>query len=302
MAKSPLVYLIDGHVYIFRAYFSIPEMPGPNGVHTGAAYGYANTLIKLLRFEQPSHIAVTFDYALGSFRNKIDPLYKANRVEAPPDLEPQFAFCQSITKALGIPFFTKKNFEADDILGTLTQHLLKRRARVVILTADKDLTQLVTEDGRVTWRDIAREIRLDADGVRKKFGVSPHQIPDYLGLVGDNVDNLPGVPGVGPKGASALLSAFPDIDAIPDSATDWPAIKIRGAERIAQRIQDHRERALLTRELATIRRDVPGIAPDLKDLRYRGAHRRETEALFDQFGWATILDRVPHWRGSSAKD
>ncbi len=154
------------------------------------------------------------------------------------------------------------------------------------------------EDGRVVVHDLAKETTFDADGVRGKFGVSPTQIPDYLGLVGDVVDNLPGVPGIGAKSAAAILQVFESIEAIPATAQSgaWGQVQVRGASKLAEKVSLHRDRALATKSLATVLREVPGFSPRLADLAYRGADRGQTEKLFDRLGWSRIRDRVPRWR------
>ena len=295
MARRPLVHLIDGSVYIFRAYYSLPGMWAPDGTPTHAAYGYANTLIKYLNDERPTHLAVAFDYAMTSFRNEIEPDYKANRGETPEDLEPQFALCTKVTEALGIAGFEREGFEADDLIASLATRLVRAGAEVRIVTSDKDLSQLVREDGLLRLYDLARDALLDADGVRRKFGVAPAQIPDYLGLVGDAIDNLPGVPGVGPKSAAAALAAFGSIEAIPPEAERWKGVAVRGAAGLAARIAAHRARALRTKSLATVRRDVPRLRAGLSRLAFRGAHRKQIETLFDQLGWGRIATRIPRW-------
>lgn len=297
MAKSrPTVHLIDGHVYIFRAYYSMPSMESPDGASTGAAYGFANSLIKLMGDPDVTHIGVCFDHAMTSFRNELFDDYKANRGEPPEDLEPQFALCDEVARGLGLPVFSREGFEADDLIATLADRLAARGADVVVVTSDKDLAQLVLEDGRIVLHDIAKDQRMDADGVRTKFGVDPHQIPDYLGLVGDSVDNLPGVPGIGPKSAAAALGAFGDIDGIPEDPDLWDGVPVRGAKRLAAAIAEHREQALRIRDLATVRRDVPGLSDALSDLAIRGAQREELLPLFDRLGWGRIRERVSRWR------
>ncbi len=295
-SQGPLVHLIDGSVYIFRAYYSLPSMSAPDGTPTHAAYGFANTLIKYLTERRPTHLAVAFDYSTESFRNQLEPDYKAQRGDPPEDLEPQFELCTRVTEALGIPTFEVEDFEADDLIATLATRLVKKGARVSVVSVDKDLAQLVREDGRVVCHDLARDATLDADGVRAKFGVDPAQIPDYLGLVGDAVDNLPGVPGVGPVGAAAALRAFGRIEAMPADAAAWRATGVRGAVRLGERIHAHRERALRTRSLAELRRDAPGVTADLRRLAYRGADRRRVAALCEDLGWGRVATRIPRWQ------
>ncbi len=295
-SPGPLVHLFDGHVYIFRAYYSLPPMKALDGTPCNAAYGFANTLIRYASDEDPSHVGVCFDAAMTSFRNEIEPEYKAQRGETPDDLEPQFDLCHEISIALGFATYEVDNYEADDLIGTLCSEIVGRRGSARVLTTDKDLCQLVREDGRVVVHDLAKKRTYDADGVREKFGVSPSQIPDYLGLVGDVIDNLPGVPGVGAKSAAAVLSVFDSIEDIPDDFEEWSGIEVRGARRLAEKIAEHRARALRTKDLATVLRRVPGVKPGLTDLAYRGADRERTEELFERLGWNRIQDRIPKWQ------
>jgi DNA polymerase-1 len=294
--NGPLVHLFDGHVYIFRAYYSLPSMTAGDGTPCNAAYGFANTLIRYATENDPSHVGVCFDAAMTSFRNEIEPEYKAQRGETPDDLEPQFDLCHEISIALGFATYEVDDYEADDLLGALCAEVVRRRGSARVLTTDKDLCQLVREDGRVVIHDLAKERTLDADGVREKFGVSPDQIPDYLGLVGDTIDNLPGVPGVGPKSAAGVLKAFESIEDIPADFDAWPDVGLRGAKRLAEKIDAHRERALKTKDLATVLRKVPGVVPSLGELAYRGADRDRTDELFERLGWNRIKDRIPKWQ------
>lgn len=293
---GPLVHLFDGHVYIFRAYYSLPSMEAADGTPCNAAYGFANTLIRYAAEEDPSHVGVCFDAAMTSFRNEVEPEYKAQRGEPPDDLEPQFDLCHEISVALGFATFEVDDYEADDLLGTIADEVVRRKGRARVLTTDKDLCQLVREDGRVVVHDLAKEKTFDADAVREKFGVSPVQIPDYLGLVGDKIDNLPGVPGIGAKSAAAVLQSFDTIENVPDDFDAWGDVSVRGAKRMAEKIAAHRARALKTKDLATVLRAVPGVKPGLTDLAYRGADRERVEELFERLGWNRIYDRIPKWQ------
>jgi len=295
--EGPLVHLFDGHVYVFRAYYSLPPMHAPDGTPCNAAYGFANTLVAAMAWPELSHAAVCFDHSMRSFRNDIEPGYKAQRGEPPEDLEPQFALCREVAEALGFAVFERESFEADDLLATLSSHVVRRRGRAIVYSTDKDLCQLVREDGRVVLHDLARDRTSDADGVRERFGVDPAQIPDFLGLVGDAVDNLPGVPGVGARTAAALLRAFGSIESIPLAAEAWADVPVRGARRLAQRLGEHRDRALLTKRLASVRHDVPDLTPGLGELRHRGASPGAVSELFDRLGWDRIRSRIPRWRG-----
>ncbi len=298
----PQVHLLDAHVYIFRAYFSLPEMEAPDGTPTHAAYGFANTLIRYLTEREPSHLACCFDHSMTSFRNEELPEYKSSRGEPPDDLEPQFELCREAARALGVAVYEAPDYEADDVIATLTDRLLPGGAGVVVVSSDKDLAQLVTEDDRVVLYDLARDRTLDADGVRARFGVAPDQIPDYLGLVGDSVDDIPGVPGVGPKSAAAALATFGSLDAFPDSPNAWEEVAVRGARRLAERFARHREQALAMRGLATVVRDVPGIEPELPDLAWRGADPVAVERLFERLGWGRIATRIPRWSAAPGEN
>ena len=174
--NGPLVHLFDGHVYIFRAYYSLPPMKASDGTPCNAAYGFANTLIRYMAEEDPSHVGVCFDAAMTSFRNEVEPEYKAQRGETPDDLEPQFDLCHEISIALGFATYEVDNYEADDLLATICREVISRKGRTRVVTTDKDLCQLVREDGRTVVYDLAKEKIYDADGVREKFGVSPDQI------------------------------------------------------------------------------------------------------------------------------
>ena len=296
MAKRPLVHLIDGPVYVFRAYYSMPPMSAPDGTPTNAAYGFANTLIKYLADTGATHAAVAFDASGASFRNALEPEYKAQRGEPPDDLVPQFDLCARVARALGLPVFERENYEADDLLATLAEQLVASGARVRIVTTDKDLAQVVREDGRVVTYDLARDELRDAAGVREKFGVDPDQIPDYLGLVGDGVDNLPGVPGVGPKSASAVLRAFGRIEHIPADPLDWarrrdPRRSAGGRldrraprSRAADARPRHRPSRRAGRRGGPVRPRLPG-----------GGSGRRSKTLFEDLGWQRIAARIPRW-------
>jgi 5'-3' exonuclease len=295
-ARRPQVHLIDGHVYVFRAFYALPEMTAPDGTQTGATYGFASSLLKYLADNAVTHAAICFDWAMECFRNEIFPLYKATRGSPPQDLVSQFELCGEVARALGVPVFERERYEADDLIATLSAKLVSRGADVVVVTSDKDLAQLVREDARVVLYDIARGTTLDASGVRAKWGVDPAQIPDYLGLVGDAVDNLPGVPGVGPRSASAALRAFGAIEGIPADPRAWAGVPVRGGARLAKLIDLHRAQALRTRELATVEREVPGVRCALDALAYQGAYRDRVSPLFERLGFQGIQARVTRWR------
>jgi len=210
MSLQP-VYLVDASIYIFRAWFSISdEFANSAGEPTNAVYGFTGFLCSLLEQTKAEHIGVAFDESLSkSYRNEIYPEYKANRDPAPEELKRQFKWARDVAESMGLSCFADDRYEADDLIGTLAEHWRDRGHPVCIITSDKDLTQLVTKSD--TWWDFTRNRKLNHAKIKDKFGVFPEQIADFLALTGDSVDNIPGIPGVGPKSAAALLSHFDDL-------------------------------------------------------------------------------------------
>lgn len=259
------VYLIDASVYIFRAWFSMPdEFTTANGEPTNAAYGFCGFLCSLLEQTSAQHVGVAFDESLTtSYRNEIYPEYKANRDPAPEELKRQFAWARAIAEAMGLKCFADPRFEADDLIGTLAEHWRARGHPVCVVTSDKDLAQLVQEGDH--WWDFSRNQRLGTAQVKEKFGVRPDQIAHYLALTGDAVDNIPGVPGVGAKSASALLQHFDDIETLYDRLEEVQHLSIRGAKSLQKKLHDNREAAELALRLTLIHTQVESAlaAPDI---------------------------------------
>jgi 5'-3' exonuclease len=257
---APRAYLIDASVYIFRAWHSMPDrFADPAGRPTNAVYGFARFLCELLEETRTGHAAVAFDESLTtSFRNEIYADYKANRDPAPDELQRQFGWCQDLSRALGLTVCADSYFEADDLIATLARQCRERGQPVCVVTGDKDLAQLVVD--RDHWWDFSRRRRLDRAGVFEHFGVHPHQIADYLALTGDAVDNIPGVPGVGPKTASALLAHFGSLDAIYDRLEEIAWLKLRGAKTLGAKLRDNQPAARLARRLTGLHTDVPALA------------------------------------------
>ncbi len=289
------IHLVDASPYIFRAYFSIPEtMTGRSGLPVNAVYGFAQFLLRLIDEEEVTHLGLAFDKSLTtSFRNEIYPEYKAQRGLPPPELEAQQDWCQEVGEALGAAIYVDLRYEADDLIATLCRQLLSAGHEIVVVTSDKDLAQLVSD--RVTLFDFARGERYDPRAVEEKFGVRPEQIPDYLGLAGDSVDNIPGVRGVGKKTAVALLSELGDLDAIYERLDEVPSLAIRGAKSLAAKLDAERETALLSRRLATVATDAPAFA-DLSELRFDGADPGLVDPLFEELAFGGIRDRISRWR------
>ena len=254
--RAPL-YLVDASLYVFRAWHSMPdEFRDAHGWPTNAVHGFARFLLDLLERERPPQIAIAFDEALDScFRNRLYPAYKANREPAPEELRRQFAHCKALCAALGLAVLADRDYEADDLIGSALHRARPAGYRGVIVSADKDLSQLLGEHDE-QW-DYARASRWGADGVKARHGVHAHQIADYLALCGDAVDNIPGVTGIGAKSAAVLLAHFGSLDAILARVDEIPFLRLRGAAQMAVRLREQREHALLWRQLTTIARDAP---------------------------------------------
>ena len=289
------VHLVDASPYIFRAYFSLPEsMRAPDGRPINAVRGFTSFLFELLEREGVTHAAVAFDESLtSSFRNELYPAYKAQRELPPAELEAQLRDCRGIAIALGLPTFASDRYEADDLIAALCRPLAQAGTDVIVVSPDKDLSQLVSE--RVIVLDWAREKRSGIAEVRERFGVDPEFIPDWLALVGDAVDNIPGVPGVGPKAATALLSALGSLEGVFDRLDEVPSIAMRGAASVRAKLEGRREQAMLSKLLATVAYDA--MTPmKLDELAWRGADRSLLGAFQESTGIGRLDARVTRWR------
>ncbi|WP_266159678.1 5'-3' exonuclease [Dyella silvatica] len=277
----PTAHLIDGSLYVFRAWHSMPdEFTDSEGHPVNAVHGFTRFLCELLEKTQPEHIAVAFDASLTtSFRNAIYPAYKANRELPPPDLERQFVLCREVAEALGIVVLIDHSFEADDLIGSALWSLRSQGFRSVIVSADKDFGQLLGEHDE-QW-DYGRGLRWGPAGVHEKLGVHPHQVADYLALCGDSVDNIPGVPGIGAKTAAALLAHFGDLDALLERADEVAFLRLRGAASTAKKLRDHGEDARLYRRLTRIALDAP-VPTDADALRRQRSEWPRLEALCER--------------------
>jgi 5'-3' exonuclease len=281
MHSAPELVLVDASLYVFRAWHSMPdEFTDNEGRPVNAVHGFARFLLELLERGKPEHIAIAFDESLeSSFRNEIYPAYKANRDPAPESLKHQFRLCAEFSRALGLCTMVDGRFEADDLIGTLLARQRRAGFRGLIVSADKDLSQLL-EAGDTQW-DYARNQRWSADGVKARLGVEAHQVADYLGLAGDSVDNIPGVPGIGAKTAAALLEHFGSLDALLARSAEVPFLRLRGAAAHAKRLDQHRDMALLCRQLATIAIDAP-LAQDVGDAKRAAPQRALLEDLLQR--------------------
>lgn len=288
-----MIHLIDASVFVFRAYFSIPaSMTAPDGAPINAVYGFARFLaayLEDLRRRAPgAELAVAFDQSLTtSFRNEIYPDYKANRELPPAELEAQFEHCRTLTGLLGVAHYADPRYEADDIIGTLAAARRRAGRRATVVSRDKDLAQLLRA-GDVFLNPVDRQ-RYGYAQIAERFGAAPERLPDYQGLVGDKVDNIPGVPGIGPKTATVLVGEIGPLERIFEDPTAVAGLPVRGAGRLAERLAAHREAAFLSRTLATIATDMPLDIPD--DLRPAAVRRDELGAFCDRLGFGEGLRR-----------
>jgi 5'-3' exonuclease len=287
---SGVVYHIDASYFVFRAYHSMPsDMTDADGNATHALYGFARFLSDLLEQVRPERIGVAFDTSLRSetsFRNGIYPAYKANRESPPVDLERQFLLCREFCRHMGLAEFASEKYEADDIIGTLAAHSRRAGLRNVLVTRDKDLSQLI-RDGDVFW-DYTGNARYHYQDIGARFGATPELIADFLALTGDSVDNIPGVPGIGKKTASELFATFGSLDDLYANIERIPLLKLRGAAAVAARLLAHRKAAYLARQLTGIVCDVP-LEFTLDGLKPRPPDSASLDAFFDRHGFGNIL-------------
>ena len=286
------IHLIDGTYELFRGFYGPPPKTAPDGREVGATVGLLRSLLALLGEPDVTHVGVAFDHVVESFRNDLYAGYKTGE-GIDPALRAQFDLAEEAVAALGIVVWPMVEFEADDAIATAALRFRDDPAveQVVVCSPDKDLAQLVTGQRIVCW-DRRRNIVYDEAAVIEKYGVPPASIPDWLALVGDSADGIPGIPAWGAKSAATVLSQFGHIEAIPDDITQWD-ISAGRARRLAENLAAQREDAFLYRRLTTLRADVP-LQESLDDLEWRGAQLRFRQ-LCSELGANDIPDRIPRW-------
>jgi len=279
--KSLKLYLVDGSSYIFRAYHAMlrQRLSNARGMPTGATYVFSNMIQKLIREEKPDYLAVVWDPPVKTFRHNLYPEYKANRAETPPDLIPQFSYIRSLVAAFGIPALEQEGYEADDVIGTLAKKAAEQGFEVVLVSGDKDLTQLLGP--QVTMLDTLKNKTTDVAGVKERFGVKPEHVIDVLALMGDSSDNVPGVPKVGEKTAKKLIAQYGDLENVLAHAGE-----IKGA--VGESLRNFADQARLSKELVTIQTEVP-VPFDLESLRPRPPDRPKLIALFKELDFGKLL-------------
>ena len=279
--------LIDGNSIAYRAFFALPLLNNDKGVHTNAIYGFTMILMKILEDEKPTHMLVAFDAGKTTFRHKTFQEYKGGRQKTPPELSEQFPFIRELLDAYQVSRYELENYEADDIIGTLSRQAEKDGFEVKVISGDKDLTQLVTDKITV---DITKKGITDVDSytpefVQEKYGLTPEQIIDMKGLMGDTSDNIPGVPGVGEKTAIKLLTEYTSLENVLESIE-----KVSG-KKLKEKLEENREQALMSKKLATIDCEAP-LAITLDEVHYEGFDPKNLTELFKELGFNSLLDKL----------
>src|SRR3954454_3135060 len=301
-ATTPHLYLVDGSSYIFRAYHRLPPLTNRHGQPAGAVYGYTTMLWKLARDpsrpDGPTHMAVILDASEQTFRNDMYDGYKAHRPPPPEDLVPQFPLIRTATRAFSIPCIETAGLEADDIIACYVTEATKAGWKVTIVSSDKDLMQLIDEDAGIDMLDTMNDRRIGRTEVLEKFGVPPEKVGDVLALMGDSVDNVPGVPGIGPKTASQLIQTYGDLETVLASTDQITKPKLK------QSLIEHAGDARLSRELVTLVCDAPLPEP-LEALELKGIPEEPLKEFLAEQGFKSLLNRlegggsVPAGRSSS---
>jgi 5'-3' exonuclease len=293
------LYLIDSSIYVFKAWFSLPDhLTNNDGQPNNAWLGFTDFVLQFLQLEKPQQVVFAFDESLKhSARNDIYPDYKANRAPAPEELKRQFQWCRQWLDALGITQVASDRHEADDLIGSLAVLHRDKHTNIVILTADKDLAQLIRE--KDTWWNFAAGQQLSYRAISKRFGVRPEQIADQLALAGDKVDNIPGIPGIGMTIAARLLTKFESLDNLRANIDQVESMKFRGAKRIMTLLQEHGSVLDISSELTPIdcavesMREVKvtsGVA-DLERLQQMMEYQQMGQARRDK--WMNLVENRP---------
>lgn len=288
--QLPRVYLIDASIYIFRAWHIYETtITDRDGKPVNAVFGFTDFLYQLLKQTQPRHVACAFDASQrNSFRKEIYPDYKANREPAPEELRHQFALCRAFCRAVGIAEFSSERYEADDIIGSLAHRYRQQGHPITVVSADKDLTQLVVSDDDQWW-DFARGTVLDHHGVKKQFGVRPGQIADMLALSGDKIDNIPGIPGVGYATAAKILQKYDCIESILANHDRIGEMKFRGAARVQVLLQAHGHLLPRNKQLTTVATDMDFDSPPQLD--WHGIDINAFSQYSEQLGFKGVMQQ-----------
>jgi DNA polymerase-1 len=284
MAEKKKIYLVDGHSYAYRAFHAIRQLTDSSGLALNAVYGFTRMLLKLIKDEQPAYIAVAFDTPGPTFRHRMYKEYKANRKAQPEEMRHQIPLIKEVVDAFNIPIFELDDYEADDVLATLATRAAAQGIQAIIVTSDKDMLQLISDDIKVL-NPHKENVLLDAEAVKGRFGVGPEQIRDLLAMAGDSSDNVPGIPGVGPKTAAELLNAYGTLDGVYEHTEE-----IKGPKRRANVIEN-KDLALLSRDLVTLVCDAP-IEADIEKCKSTPFDRDKLIGLLNRFEFRSLANEL----------
>ncbi|MGH7873071.1 MAG: 5'-3' exonuclease [Candidatus Binatia bacterium] len=289
----PRLFLIDGSSYIFRAFYAIPPRNNAAGLPTNAIFGFTNLLCSFVKQYQPAYIAVALDAGRETFRNRMFAGYKSTRPEAPAALIPQLPYFRKTLNCLQVPLLELSGYEADDIIATLCVLMAGKGCDIVVVSSDKDFMQLVS-DG-VKLLDSAKNCWISAKEIKAKFGVAAKEVVEVLGLMGDAVDNIPGVKGVGAKTAMALIQQFQTLENLFNHLDEVEKMTLRGAARLRTILERDRNNAFLSRTLATVRRDVP-LDVQLEQLKFTGYNSEQLRNLFTELEFTNLIPLLEQGR------
>ena len=281
--KKPTLFLIDGSNYVYRAFYAIRELSNSKGFPTNAIYGFTTMLLKLLKDWKPEYIAIAFDVKGPTFRHDAFEAYKATRKATPDSLIPQIPFIKDIVRGFSIPVLEQQGIEADDIIGTLARKYAEIGIKTVIVSGDKDMMQLISDD--IIMIDTMKDVTYDVEAVKKRFGVGPEKVVEILGLAGDQSDNIPGVPGIGPKNAQRLIEEFGSVEGVLTNID-----KVRNP-KTRESLREFAEQARMSRDLATIKTDAD-FDIDLDSSRYSGPDNETLKKLFKEFEFSSLLQEL----------
>ena len=277
------VFLVDGNSYLYRAFFATPHLSNSKGIPTNAVYAFMNMIRKLQNDEKPDVLMLIFDSKAPSFREEISKAYKAQRPPMPGNLSAQIPYVKSVFDAMGLPLLEKEGFEADDIIGTIVEHLKKNDSEVIIVTSDKDMMQLVSENVKIL--DTMKGLVIGEKEVEEKFGIKPAYMTDYLALCGDTSDNIPGVPGVGDKTARELVTTFGALDDL------YARIDQVKKPALKEKLMTGKDLAYMSKQLATIRLDVP-LETDIDDLKTREPNLKALRSLYRELEFTALYKEI----------
>ncbi|HSI66546.1 MAG TPA: DNA polymerase I [Planococcus sp. (in: firmicutes)] len=296
MFLAKKILLLDGNSLAYRAFFALPLLTNEHGIHTNAVYGFTMMLQRVLEEEQPTHMIVAFDAGKSTFRNETFSDYKGGRQKTPPELSEQFPYLRKLIDAYQIKHYELPNYEADDIIGTLSLQAEKEGDEVIVISGDKDMTQLASASTTVyiTRKGITDIEKYTVDHIKEKYGLTPLQIIDMKGLMGDSSDNIPGVPGVGEKTALKLLAAHNSVEGVYEAIEEQKG-------KLKEKLQNNKELAFISKQLATIERNAP-VEIALDELAYSGPDQDELVKIWNELSFKTLLQKMEYTKEETVKE